>query len=253
MNKFIVMSQIKKIVGPAGVNFLKKIRDFVNFYRVYRRDRLKYQKHSSVYNVDTFEKLESEITLLYHGIEKGFLHDNIRPYFARAKVISLLKLIDDRRIDNISWERSHLQSAAANLCNYYEWHSSHGYNLDYFPEQMYIDLCQHLVEKLPSFIQSNKEDYFAQIESPFSEFAKSRSSVREFSDEMVSREILEKVVELANTAPSVCNRQGVSVVVVEDKKIIEKILDIQKGLAGYTSINQLIVLTANRNYFYSVG
>ncbi|MDD7438338.1 MAG: nitroreductase family protein [Bacteroidales bacterium] len=40
---------------------------------------------------------------------------------------------------------------------------------------------------------------------------------------------------------------------VENKSVIKEILDIQKGLAGYTSINQLIVLTANRNYFYSVG
>src|SRR5690606_29801797 len=52
----------------------------------------------------------------------------------------------------------------------------------------------------------------------------------------------------------VCNRQGVSVIVVEDKIKIDKVLNIQGGLRSfYENLSQLIVLTSNRNYSYSIG
>lgn len=253
MTRSKIKSTAKNILGIRGVKAVKALRNYFTLRSTYRKDRLKYQKHSSLFNINSFEKLECELTLLYHGIEKGFLHEEIRPYFAKEKVMLLLQILDDFRIKGALWERCHIQSAVANLCNYYDWHTSNGYTLKYFPEQKYYELKKHLIKEYPSIKQYSKEDYLSKSKSSFIDFAKSRCSVREFSDDLVPHDTLREVIDLANTAPSVCNRQGVSVTVVEDKTIIKEILDIQQGLAGYTAINQLVVLTANRNYFYSTG
>lgn len=51
-----------------------------------------------------------------------------------------------------------------------------------------------------------------------------------------------------------CNRQPTKVILVENKTLIDKILEIQSGVTGYSEkVNQLIVLTCNRNYFYTIG
>ncbi|MBR8712931.1 nitroreductase family protein [Porphyromonas levii] len=253
MNRSTLKNTAKNVIGLRGVKALKSLYNYVALRRAYRRDRVKYQKHSSVFNHNSFEKLECGLTLFYHGIEKGFLHDNIRPYFAKEKVISLLKILSDKKIDESHCQRCHLQSAAANLCNYFDWHKANGYVLDYFSQEQYDQLKSHMITPLPSIKESSREEYLSRTKSPFFDFAKSRSSVREFSEALVPHDVLENVINLANTAPSVCNRQGVSVIIVEDKLKIQKILDIQKGLAGYTSISQLVVLKSNRSYFYSPG
>lgn len=51
-----------------------------------------------------------------------------------------------------------------------------------------------------------------------------------------------------------CNRQACKVYLLEDKERIDKLLAIQGGLTGYTeNINQVLLLTVDCNYFYTVG
>ena len=253
MNWSNIKQLIKSVIGLRGVNALKRAYNYIILQRVYRKDRIKYQKYSTVFNLNNFEKIECELTLHYHGIEKGFLHDNIRPYFAKDRVMSLLKILNDTKFDEHHWQRCHFQAAVANMCNYFDWHKANGYVLDYFSQEQYDQLKAHLITPLSSIKERSREEYFTRTKSSFFDFAKSRSSVREFSEALVPHDVLEDVINLANTAPSVCNRQGVSVVIVEDKDKIQQILDIQKGLAGYTSISQLAVIKSNRSYFYSTG
>ncbi|MDD7438339.1 MAG: hypothetical protein PUK66_05860 [Bacteroidales bacterium] len=192
MNQADIKSKAKSIIGLRGIKTLRGIYSSIVLRCTYRIDRIKYKKHSSVFCVDTLEKLECKITLLYHGIEKGFLHNEIRPYFAREKVISLLKYLEDNSLTDSTWKRCHFQSAIANLCNYYEWHESQGYALEYFPEYRYAELHSRLIIDLPSVRRKTKEEYFSDINASFAQFAKSRSSVREFSSELVSHETLKK-------------------------------------------------------------
>jgi len=79
-------------------------------------------------------------------------------------------------------------------------------------------------------------------------------STRSFTGEKIPFESINKAIEIAKTAPSVCNRQPTKVYYTENKTRIDRILNIQQGLIGYTkNINQLLILVTDRNYFYSIG
>ena len=86
-----------------------------------------------------------------------------------------------------------------------------------------------------------KEEFFAY--SDFASFAHSRHTSRWFSDEEISDETIKRVIELANTAPSACNRQSVRVKCVSGEKKNE-ILGLQNGNRGFgEKMNKLLVVT----------
>ena len=57
-------------------------------------------------------------------------------------------------------------------------------------------------------------------------FLRSRRSIRSYKKTTVPREKLLKLVEIAHFAPTASNRQGVSYVIVDDKKILEEAIEI---------------------------
>lgn len=245
--------EIKKLLGGKNMVRLRRVRDRYQILRVYLSDMKKYLRYSLAFHQDTPHQIEARITLLYHGIEKGFLHSPIRPYFAKVKIEEILRLLEDVRIVRLK-DSVHVSSAISSLCYYYEWHSEHGHSLDYFTKEMYDKLSeQRTIFAKPT--KSVSADAFCKV-SPeeFEQFATSRVSIREFDDRQIPQSVLEDVVRLANTAPSACNRQGIFVHLVQDKECIDAILRIQRGLTGFEqSIRQLIVLTADRNFYYTVG
>lgn len=245
---------IKKILGGKFMQFYGLLRTLHILKYNYKIDYNLYKKHSSVFSIDTLEKKEALITFQYHSIEKGLLHAPIRYRFAKNKIEELICSLKDEKISE-HLRGTQFQAAISNLCNYYELHKTNKQDIsDFFSEECYYWLKGKLAIKYPSTIEKSKNDYFLMSENNFLEFSESRHSVRSFNGEKVSDVILKKVVKLANNAPSVCNRQSISVYILENKEKIDQIVEIQGGLKGFSkSLNQLIILTSNRNYFYSIG
>lgn len=219
----------------------------------YFEDCRLYYQHSNVFSKRTYKKKESFITLNYHSIEKGFLHDDFRYRFGKDKVEELVALLKDPEIES----EASTQIAAGYLaaCRYYEKHRDANISIeDYFPHCDYERFKKRQTIEGPIAPIRSSFQYFDQSERAFPDFAKSRASVRSFTGERIRIEVLKSVVELANTAPSVCNRQPNQVYAVSEKQKINRILAIQQGLRGYTDgINQLLILVTDRSYYYSVG
>jgi nitroreductase len=55
------------------------------------------------------------------------------------------------------------------------------------------------------------------------QFLRSRRSIRNFRDEPVTREKIRQVLDIARIAPTACNSQGVSYLVIDSKEILRKI------------------------------
>jgi nitroreductase len=205
--------------------------------------------------IDTFKKVEANIILNYHAIEKGFLHSKIRPQFGVFRIIELIKLLKSPYIVDQDIYKSQIQAAYLSLCKYYEYHIYINVDISrYFPENDYINFKEKC--KLKNDIISNNECQ-KKIESNndnFLLFSKSRKSIREYTGEKISIEKIYNVIELAKSAPSVCNRQPSKVYLMENKSKIDEIYKIQGGLGGFSEdISQLLVLTVDRSCFYSVG
>ncbi|MGH4124690.1 MAG: nitroreductase family protein [Clostridium sp.] len=96
--------------------------------------------------------------------------------------------------------------------------------------------CGHCVAICPSGAIDNKKTplsnqvdgkEFPKLNAEQAEhFLRSRRSIRNYQDKSVSREKLTKLVDIARLAPTGSNRQGISFVVVEDKQLVKKAVEL---------------------------
>lgn len=256
------MNKIKKIVKKLlGNQLSRKLGNFKsNFTNLIILitntliDGKLFYKHSMVFKQDTFNKIESRIVLHYHSLEKGFLHEILKFRFGKYRVIELVKLLKYKDVVE-NHKKTQIAAAYLAMCKYYEKHQQNDIDIsDYFKKDDY-GFFKKLSMLNSEIVKSHMRiEFFNKSESNFLNFSKSRRSVRSFTGEKISFETINKAIEIAKTAPSVCNRQPTRVYYVENKEKIDKILSIQGGLTGYTdNIKQLLVLVSDRNYFYSIG
>src|SRR5690606_14714723 len=217
-----------------------------------------YKKHSNVFRVNNFEKKEAKIILYYHSIEKGFLFRNPKPRFAKAEIIRLHAYFKDKEvIQNI--KLSQIRAGYSVACRYYELHNEKVIDIEnYFSRRDYLLYNGILNNYYSQDFQGIKEftfdKFYSKIDSNFLDFSNSRRSVRDFTGELIDEQQIKAAVGLALNSPSVCNRQSAKVYLLQDKVKIDEILKIQAGFRGYSeNVRQLLVLTADRNYFYTVG
>jgi|SRR5690554_1679724 len=255
-------AKIKKILGEKRFMQLTAplayLRDLKNLHTNFYVDRKLYKKHSNVFRVNNFEKKEANIILYYHSIEKGFLFKNPKPRFAKAKIIRLHTYLKDKEvIQNINL--SQIRTGYSVVCKYYELHKEKGIDIEnYFSEKDYLLYKQILKDYYSQDFQGIKtftfDEFYSKLDSNFSDFSNSRRSVRDFTGELIDEQQIKEAVTLALNSPSVCNRQSVKVYLLQDKVKIDEILKIQAGFRGYSeNVKQLLVVTADRNYFYTVG
>ena len=252
---FDIKLLVKKLVGKKNIQRFRTMFIYpMKLKQNYLMDYHLYKKHSTIFTRNTFSKLECEITLRYHSIEKGFVHSPIRSGFGKQRVIELIELLKNGTIME-HFGSVQVQAAINILCKYFEMHQTNGFDIsDYYPEADYQFFKTMLISDFGTKKEHSKESFFLFSNADFKSFSTSRCSVRSFSGEKISKEIIREVITLANNAPSVCNRQPAFVYLIENKILIDTILSIQGGLKSHTeTLNQLIVLTCNRNYFYSIG
>lgn len=253
MKKFL-----KIILGEHNFNILRvflneKIMKYY-FRKSFLRDFKKFNEHSTFFKKDNFNKVETHIILLYHSLEKGFLHKNLRLGFAKDKVKELLSYLNDENVSN-HLMRSQISAACMCLMKYYQLHKEKSFDISaYYSIDDYNFIKKFALKNQSPVIEKSSSNFFKKSKSDFLNFSSSRSSVRHYNGEIIPDEIMHDVISIAKNAPSVCNRQGTKVYLLNKAEHIEKILNIQGGLKGFMqNINQVLVVTGNRNGFYEIG
>jgi len=253
------MNMLKKIIFMIfGRKFISNLIQTNLLFKNYYQDYLLYRKHSTVFKYNNLNKIESRLILDYHSIEKGMLYYNTKPRFAKERIINLITYITENDLISIH-DKSQIKITYKIMCKYYEMHKDLNVSIeDYFPVNTYKELKKKLNNNYDKTFQGvvdlTKNKYYQNINNNFYDFSKSRKSIRDFTGELINVNHIKKAVELARNAPSVCNRQSSKVYLIKDKVKIQETLKIQGGFTGYTeNVVQLLILTVDRNYFYSVG
>ena len=70
-----------------------------------------------------------------------------------------------------------------------------------------------------------KKDLIPKIEQTL-ELLRSRRSIRQFEDKPVEKELIEKIIEAARFAPSAHNSQSTRYLVIQDRKVMERITEL---------------------------
>ncbi len=232
-------------------NFFKQFLFLiVNFFI----DGILFFWHSMVFFQNTFSKIESRIILHYHSIEKGLLHEKLKLRFGEKVVIDLIRLL---KIDEVkaNYKQTQISSAYLAVCKYYEIHQDNNCDIsDFFSESDFNYFKSLSTLDSNCILHNRKNIFYKNTNDNFLYFSKSRKSIRNFTGEKIPYTTIEQAIDIAKTAPSVCNRQPTKVYYLEDKNTIEKVFNIQKGLKGYTeNIFQLLIVVSDRNYFYKIG
>lgn len=218
-------------------------------------DLINYIIHSGLVFRNNEKKLEGLITYNYHSIEKGFSMPIIKYGFGQEKIKALIKLVFAYISKNNNTGSSQFVAGCSVLVKYYILHKEAKFDISsFFKEGDYEELRKYSDPEIGGSITIDEKNYFIEPCPDYSHFSRSRHSVRYFSPEQIEMGKIEKAIDLARFCPSACNRQASKVYLVEDRNKISDILKIQKGLlATEDFVSQLLVVTSNRNYFFTSG
>lgn len=170
--------------------------------------------------------------MMTHSIERGLVLKNSRPQFGKEKIGEILECLPEVSIDDYSYV-----CAISTLKDY------HKYNAD---ENLKCEIDKFPCKSFNNIVDLTKEDLFNISKSDFRSFTQKRYSIRNFTDEEVDIDILKDAIQIAQKAPSACNRQPARVYIIKDKKLILQILNLQGGAEGFKNlVNKLLILASD--------
>jgi len=200
------------------------------------------------FNINTKEKLLILIVQGYHGIEKGLTMPKRRLGFGQDALIRLMINIT-RYITTYNEKPKQLKHAVFVIRDYMHIHNNVN-KFDLHPKiySLYNSLDK-IVEPMKIYdtsqIVKTSKKYWESTEANFVLFSNSRYSVRSFSSEPVNLNTIRKSIELAQNAPSSCNRQSTRIHIYSKHDEISQILELQGGARGFGHLaDKLIIVTA---------
>ena len=187
-------------------------------------------KFSSTFN-DNKEARLAALMVMSHVLEKGITMPERRMGFGQPRVRDLLRHLDEI-INRWGSDSMEVQSTIADLKQYLEIHQADSYTLPSDIESGIKKLLPILNINDDNCYAETKDDFFRPTVD-FAKFAESRHSIRWFTDEPVDNNKLIAAIQLAQTAPSACNRQATKVKIIASEEGKKLCCSMQNGTRGF--------------------
>ena len=236
---------MKQTKNDKGIQIRRRIKAFYGRWIGLRRSWWRYVKNANCDYYASQPRFIYVLTSNYHVIEKCLAMPNFEPGHGKERVEVVVG--DLFKYRELGFDLNHPQYIAAMQAvqEYDEVHKELGYAL---PDGLQRDI-DRLLEgtNIPEHHQPKvtSKEFFAHLKGSFEEFARSRHSVRAYSDRNISEETIEAVADLARTTPTACNRQPNKTYVVGDKEMIKQIVTLQGGGRGFAeNANKLFIVTS---------
>jgi len=186
----------------------------------------------------------------YHIVEKGLSLPEPRLAFGRPKIQLLMDkcslYVEKYGEDDLT------ETIKACLLEYVDFNKKNEVDItdDFFKRVINFSKNARDVRKQGGTIDVSKSELEIKTAIDFESFVKSRFSIRDFDTKELEISKIQKAVEIAKYAPSVCNRQSWAAHVFTKKEEILELLRIQGGSNGFTeSINKLVIITTDTRSF----
>lgn len=216
----------------------KQNRKFFNY------DILMFEKYSGLFGYSSEEHFQSRIILLYHVIEKGLTMPDMKIGFGKPRIKELIYLCSAFK-DKFGVENFHFKHALGVLGDYFSLNNKICDIEFTLLKEKFCELKKTGIYHPVEQFEQTKEKYFSSSNKDFYTFAHGRKSVRNYA-KGINIDDIYKAIELAQTAPSTCNRQPSRVHVVKNQTLQSKILHIQKGNRGFGHlVETTLIITAD--------
>lgn len=201
---------------------------------LYKYDMRQFFEYSCM-NENNIENLATEIRILSHTIEKGMSLPDCRVGFGKEKIIRLINLCQKYEEQNNKKDMEVIGLAKSTINVYEKFQKDCGVKTDFIPKE-YKNIEESNAGIL--LIDGKQKNDFTQI-------AYSRHSCRYYSEKKVETAIIEKIVELAQTAPSACNRQAVRIFACTNIDKQKQIMEMHGGVRGFGKPGVIFVVTGD--------
>jgi len=237
--------------APRRLARSRSLKALLRLLMHYAYDFRRYARASSTIVGETDrQRLEARITINYHRIEKGLALSSPHPGFGQPHLATLIA--DTNKYLDIYGKSDIVDTVLATLRCYYDFNKQHGISVaivDKFLEkyQNYenravggtLHVAKYTIQEAT---QTVKDAFFL-----------SRHSIRQFSSEDIPDNQLDQAVQLAQHAPSVCNRQSARVYLVGGASM-GSCLHLQNGNRGFgEQLARLAIVTSDQRNFVSIG
>lgn len=209
---------------------------YLNF--LYKYDMDTYFNNSCM-NMEKGEALATSIRIIAHAIEKGMSLPNCKQDFGKAKIEELMNLCEKYQKIKNPQDKQAIQIAIATISAYYKFQESRGIKIEFIPEKY----------KNNESNMAGIKEYVSKDRTGFANIALNRHSSRNFSDQIPCPDIITKVVSLAQTAPSACNRQPIRIFACTDENKRKEIMNIHGGVRGFGMPGVIFAITGDLNLY----
>ena len=214
--------------------------------------KLTIKYNASIHTDNDIEKMQYTLLRENHTIEKGLSLKNPRKGFGQQKVLKLLKRLNKYFDVYGKTDKEFLIYPLGTIKHYIHYTKSTGVEIPII-EREYKILMEKSgfvdVKEQGGIIQVSKDEILKKCNSSFESLLNSRHSIRYFSKETVTKDIIEKALNLAQRTPSACNRQGWHTHVFQGEESVS-LIKWQGGSHGFEDeIRTSILVTANLKAF----
>jgi len=209
------------------------------------RDTWRFALHSSVFKLRGSQgNQKAKLTLYFHKIEKAMALPKPRAGFGRAWILSDFLPLLEHYCEDFGYDDT-VGACCLNLEAYCVFNQQMG--------AKWPDLEAKVAELLNTMVRPEsglaggvkmltRQELNASGSMNFSRFVATRHSVRNFSTQPVSKDVVECAVSIAQRTPSVCNRQPWHVYGICEKRLMRAALELQNGNAGFSENIQILLI-----------
>lgn len=198
--------------------------------------------------------LQAEITKAYHGLEKGLSLSEPRAGFGVPNASRLARLAQEY-IDLFGPDEF-IGAPVHTLHDFLSFQERQGVSLPGTTAAA-AQLMEQIgagddIRKLGGIEHVTGKDIRQATQGiDFESFLSARHSIRHFTADPVDRATLLRAVELAQLAPSACNRQGARAYIVDEPEMARRVLAVQPGNRGFGDKCSCVIAVAGRDHAFS--
>lgn len=188
-----------------------------------------------------------------HRIEKGLSLHDMRIGFGKNVVNKLIANLE--RYINLYEEDYCVKYGVLSLQAYVDKHKDYPDLIILKAIHDFLSGVSFSTEGFYAGIDSyTQPKYFEKSDLCFSEFMKSRRSVRDFTGQKIDQEVVAEAVDMARFTPTVCNRQSGKVYFYNSPDDIRRLLELQNGNSGFgDKLGGVIIVTSDMTSFEGAG
>ena len=233
-NKLKIIKQLQTIPKGYSIGALKRAIEF-------------YNNSSASQGETSVRSICRELRILTHTIEKGLSLPAVKKGFGKGKVKAILHYLDlYLKIGYFSYDHGAFEYALMTLEEYINKADQYDLDISFIDLSKYKKYLDGDVNRKYGVVEFSNSTNAASLD--FAEFTHTRHSIRKFSETAIPEELMRKVIDLANSAPSACNRQSVRIFHIANRAVSRQILDIQGGARGHSQ-SELLLLASDLSLY----